>query len=125
MDAEITSPRIAGQSRTGGGRLIEIALPATGVLVGMALVFGPFVATMVRSLLVWDGAGPAVSAANFAALFSDPRFYQAVGNTLACGVGATLASLVLGFALAWVVSRTDMPGRRWFELLNLVPFFLS
>jgi iron(III) transport system permease protein len=34
-------------------------------------------------------------------------------------------SCVLGLSLAWVVSRTDMPGRRWFEIFNLVPFFLS
>ena len=39
--------------------------------------------------------------------------------------GTTVISCVLGLGLAWVVSRTDMPGRRWFEIFNLVPFFLS
>lgn len=100
-------------------------MPAGGVIIGMVLILGPFLATIIRSLLDWDDGGAALSIRNFAGLFADPRFYQAAGNTLICGIGATLTSCVLGFSLAWVVSRTDMPGRRWFEVANLVPFFLS
>jgi iron(III) transport system permease protein len=107
------------------GRIAEIALPVTGVLIGMALIAGPFLATVVRSALYWDASGPALSWQNFSGLFADPRFYQAAGNTIICGIGATLISCALGFSLAWVVSRTDLPGRRWFEVFNLVPFFLS
>ena len=36
------------------GGLAEIALPATGVVIGMALIIGPFLATVIRSLLYWD-----------------------------------------------------------------------
>jgi iron(III) transport system permease protein len=107
------------------GRLMEIVLPAAGVIIGMLLILGPFLATVIRSALIWDAAGPSLSLKNFAGLFADPRFYQAAGNTILAGLGATAISCVLGLSLAWVVSRTDMPGRRWFEVLNLVPFFLS
>src|SRR5215468_9459461 len=107
------------------GRFAEVVLPAAGVVIGIALIAGPFLATVIRSALYWDASGPSLSWQNFSALFSDPRFYQAVGNTAICGIGATLMSCVLGMSLAWVVSRTDMPGRRWFEVFNLVPFFLS
>src|SRR5215210_7523044 len=107
------------------GRFLEVGLPATGVIIGMLLVIGPFLATVIRSLLYFDRQGGGLSLQNFAGLFSDPRFYQAVGNTMIAGAGATVISCVLGFSLAWVVSRTDMPGRRWFEIFNLVPFFLS
>jgi iron(III) transport system permease protein len=34
-------------------------------------------------------------------------------------------SLVLGTSLAWIVSRTNVPGREIFKTLNLVPFFFS
>ena len=107
------------------GRLAEMGLPAAGVVIGMALIIGPVLATVIRSLLYWDAGGATLSWQNFTGLFADPRFYQAAGNTIICGTGATLISCVLGFSLAWVVSRTDMPGRRWFEVFNLVPFFLS
>jgi iron(III) transport system permease protein len=105
--------------------LAESALPATGVVVGIMLITGPILATVVRSALYWDASGPGLSWRNFTGLFADPRFYQAAGNTVMCGIGATVVSCGLGLSLAWVVSRTDMPGRRWFEVFNLVPFFLS
>jgi iron(III) transport system permease protein len=103
----------------------EAVLPLAAVAVGVVLVLGPFVATVLRSLLYWDAHGPMLSWRNFSGLFTDPRFYQAAGNTIVCGLGATVISGVLGLGLAWVVSRTDIPGRRWFEIFNLVPFFLS
>lgn len=104
---------------------LEIILPAIGVLAGMLLILGPFLATIIRSVLYWEGDAVSLSVLNFQALLSDPRFYQAVGNTLICGVGATILSCLMGFTLAWIVARTDVPGRSWFETLNLVPFFLS
>lgn len=116
--------RTAAPSRAWRPRL-EIVLPAIGVVVGMLLILGPFLATVIRSLLYWDASGVSVSLLNFQALFSDSRFYQAVGNTLIAGTGATILSCLLGFTLAWIVARTDVPGRSWFETLNLVPFFLS
>jgi iron(III) transport system permease protein len=110
--------------RRKGGRLTEITLPAAGVAVGILLILGPFLATVIRSVLYWEPDGVNLSLKNFAGLLSDPRFYQAAGNTVLCGAGATLMSCLLGFSLAWIVSRTNLPGRRWFEIINLVPFFL-
>jgi iron(III) transport system permease protein len=95
------------------------------VVVGLVLIAGPFVATVARSLLEWGPDGARLSAANFAGLLADPRFWSAALNTVIAGAATTACSLVLGFGLAWVVARTDLPGRGWFETLNLVPFFLS
>ncbi len=108
-----------------GWRPWERAVPSLGVTAGILLVAGPLVATLLRSVLVWSDAGVSVSPENFTRLFADDRFLRAAGNTLITGLGATLCSCVLGFTLAWLVARTDMPGRRWFDAGNLVPFFLS
>jgi iron(III) transport system permease protein len=98
-------------------------LPGLAVLIGVILVAGPFVATIVRSVL----AGPtdSVSLQNFIGLLSDQRFRAAVLNTLITGTGATILSCVFALGLAWIVARTDAPGRKWFDTLNVVPFFLS
>lgn len=103
----------------------QVIVPGVGVALGVALVAGPFVATILRSLTGRDEDGFALSTQNFAVLFTDHRFYEAVLNTVLCGAGATLLSCVLGFTLAWIVARTDIVGRGVFEVLNLVPFFLS
>jgi iron(III) transport system permease protein len=120
----VSAEVVTNSSRS--GRLAQIGLPLAGVLAGVLLVAGPFVATVLRSVLHWDDAGAvSLSLRNFAVLFQDPRFYDAALNTLICGAGAMVVSCVLGLSLAWVVARTDMPGRSWFEVLNLIPFFLS
>lgn len=112
---------------TEGTRLGAFAtsLPALAILFGAILILGPMLAGTVRSLLVWHGDAASVSLSNFVALVSDVRFYIAVGNTILCGACTTLVSLVLGTCMAWIVTRTDIPGRGWFETFNLVPFFMS
>lgn len=104
---------------------IQTWLPVAAVAIGILLIIGPFVSGLVRSFLVWHAGAPSLSAANFTRLFSEPRFYTAVENTAICGLGATFFSVVLGIGLAWIVGRTDVPGRRWFETFNLIPFFMS
>lgn len=118
--AQMTSPASAAL-----GRFAQRGLPLSGVVIGILLIIGPFCATIVRSMLAWDASGPHVSLSNFVGILTSPHFYQAAGNTLICSASAALLSTGLGFALAWIVSRTDVPGRGWFEILNLVPFFLS
>ena len=104
---------------------LQVALPLLGVVIGVLLIVGPFLAGLVRSLLLWVGDEPNVSLANFSWLFTDKRIQQAALNSLICGLGAMSISLVLGTSLAWIVSRTDVPGREWFKTLNLIPFFFS
>lgn len=103
----------------------QVMLPGLAVVIGVALVASPFIATMVRSVLAGPEGALAFSLRNFAVLFQDARFHSALVNTLIVGTGATLLSCIFGFGLAWIVARTDAPGRAWFDTLNLVPFFLS
>lgn len=107
------------------GRWAQQWLPAAGVVIGVALIAGPFLATVIRSLLVWTGDTAHLSLGNFGALFTDPRFGGAALNTLIAGVCTTALSLALGFSLAFLVTRTNMPGRQFLGIANLVPFFLS
>jgi iron(III) transport system permease protein len=107
------------------GRWAQRWLPAAGVTIGVALIAGPFLATLIRGLLVWNGDWPHPSLSNFGNLFGDPRFAGAAMNTLIAGICTTVLSLILGFSLAFLVCRTDMPGRRFLGMANMVPFFLS
>jgi iron(III) transport system permease protein len=99
-------------------------LPAAAVIIGLLLLAGPFLSTLLRSVIVRPEAGSTVFAlSNFLDLIKDRAFLDAARNTIISGAGATVVSGSLGFSLAWIVARTDLPGRNWFEVLNLVPFF--
>ncbi len=59
---------------------------------------------------------------NFAGLLAYP---QIILNTLTVSFAATVMALVLGFLMAWILTRTNVPGRRFFEQMMVVPYYLT
>ena len=59
---------------------------------------------------------------NFSGLFQYP---QILLNTLTVSFAATVMALVFGFVMAWILARTNVPGRRSFEQLMAVPYYLT
>jgi iron(III) transport system permease protein len=59
---------------------------------------------------------------NFNGLF---QFPQILLNTLTVSLAATVMALVFGFVMAWILARTNVPGRRTFEQLMAVPYYLT
>jgi iron(III) transport system permease protein len=60
---------------------------------------------------------------NFSEVFSDKRNTQAILHTFTVASAATCLALVLGTGLAYLTSRTDLPGRGLLRVLVVVPFF--
>lgn len=58
------------------------------------------------------------------ALFDQPRMLAALGNTLGLTLVTQGIALPLSIALAWLLGRTDLPGRGWLEFAFWVSFFL-
>lgn len=58
-------------------------------------------------------------------VFDDPDFWFALKNSLLIAAGMVGISIPLGSILAFLMVRTDMPGRRWVEPLLLTPIFVS
>lgn len=46
-------------------------------------------------------------------------------NTLIVAGGGTALGISIGVSLAWIIHRTTMPGRRWFDLLIAIPYPLG
>jgi len=47
-----------------------------------------------------------------------------LGHSFTVSIGATLLSLLIGGSLAWLVIRTDMPGRKVVNQLALIPYIM-
>jgi iron(III) transport system permease protein len=58
-------------------------------------------------------------------VFADPDFWSAFGNSAMLAIGMTLIAVPLGALLAFVMERTDLPGKRFLEPIILVPSFVS
>src|SRR4051794_18904461 len=59
---------------------------------------------------------------NFAGLLAYP---QIILNTLTVSFAATVMALIIGFLMAWTITRTNVPGRRFFEQVMVVPYYLT
>lgn len=61
----------------------------------------------------------------FAFIFTDPDFYLALKSGFILAFGLVIIAIPLGGILAFLMVRTDLPGRRIIEPLILVPIFVS
>jgi iron(III) transport system permease protein len=89
------------------------------------LVLYPIAFLIQASLSVGDPqARPpeAYGLANFADL---PRYSRIFGNTVLVAVVATVMAIVVGFVMAWILSRTNVPGRHVFEQLMALPYYVT
>jgi iron(III) transport system permease protein len=58
-------------------------------------------------------------------LFAHEEFRQAVGNSFALAVVATVVATIVGVASAIAIVRFDVPGRAWLESAMLGPIYIS
>jgi iron(III) transport system permease protein len=102
-------------------RLTSRAVIFTAALVLVAaIVVYPMLIMLIRSV----AGGGGFTLRHFAAVFQEAGNLQAMGNTLFVASAATFLSLLLGIGLAWLTSRTDMPGQRAVKILSVFPLFV-
>ncbi len=99
----------------GDGRVVLFV--ALCAFVALTIVY-PLFQVVWRSLRVDE----AWSLANYTDVFLRPRNFIAVWNSLWVSVIATAISVVIGVLGAFLVMRTDLPWKRGFGLLLVLPF---
>lgn len=83
------------------------------ILGGAALILLVVVALPLAWLVIGSVSGDrGLTVEHYRATFTNPENFRALANTLLIGAGAALASIALGLPLAWLVGRSDVPGRR-------------
>lgn len=64
------------------------------------------------------------SAATIGSLLLRARTLELLGNTIALVVAVALATVLIGVPMAWLTARTDLPGRRIWSLLAVLPLVI-
>ncbi|HET7701387.1 MAG TPA: iron ABC transporter permease [Candidatus Limnocylindria bacterium] len=110
--------RRALPARPGSG----IIVPALAALLLLLLTAVP-VATLVMGSLQIEGR-PGFTTANYEHVYSDPRTYRLLLNSFLYAVGTSILAIGLGTSLAFIVERTNVPFRRGFFAVTLVPLIV-
>ena len=100
---------------------------ATVVAVTAVVVLAPLLLIFWQSFLNAPFFSPTkhLSLDAYAFIFEDGDFWTAFGNSIVIAAGMVLIALPLGATLAFLLTRTDLPGQRIIEVLVLVPVFVS
>src|ERR1700675_742065 len=101
-------------------RTTVVILTALVILTPLALIFW-------QSFLNAPFFNPAkhLSFDAYSFIFEDPDFWTAFFNSIVIAAGMVVIALPLGAALAFLLTRTALPGQRIIEVLVLVPVFIS
>jgi iron(III) transport system permease protein len=122
--SDIALPSRAGRIGLRPGSL-SAAFVLLLVLVCCLLVAYPMLFLIVESLNVGDPEQfppEAYGISNYAEVFQGARI---LGNTALIAVLATGMAIFSGFLLAWILTRTAIPGRRHLERLMELPYYMT
>lgn len=102
--------------------------PTPILLVGSALIAGWLVFVPLAALLYTAFAedtpmGPGdFTLQNFIDVLTSPHLGELFAATMVFAIGTAALTFLMGAFVAWVVERTDAPGREWFHRLALLTF---
>jgi iron(III) transport system permease protein len=98
----------------------ELAVGATaGVVLVLLLIFVVWPVVRVLSLSLVTPAGVGLS--QYAAFFSTWRLFRILVNSFVVSAVSTLLTVAVALVLAYAVTRTTVPGKRFLSLMSLLP----
>jgi len=118
MSTALRTGRLPRQ-RAGGLRIEHVVMGAAAVAL-VVLVVLPLLWLLYGSLKGEQG----LSLGHFGEVLSGRLYVNALLNSLILGAWTSLFSLVIGLVLAWAVSRTDVPAKRFIQATATASYLL-
>lgn len=92
-----------------GGLIAFLSLQPTAMLLYGSIVDAPL------------GRPGKLTLENYRIAYSDPETFEVILNSFVFAAGSAFLSVAFAAVIAWVVVRTNAPGRRMLELVAVVP----
>lgn len=90
-----------------------------------AAIITPVIVVLVRSFTSGKlGVSVGFTGANYLRVFGDKQIVEMLSNSIVYAGGASALGTGLGALLAWIVARTNTPGKALVELMPLYPILM-
>lgn len=125
MDASLAGGRPARRTR--------LAMPdGRFAVVGLAVAIVCVLALVPLGFLLWQSfhtprtfsRAAVFTWSNYTRAYTNPEFVTTLWTSVKFAIGSSAIAFVLGTTLAWIVERTEVPFRRVFFVLGLVPLII-
>ncbi len=124
--ASITAGRLSAVQQAKPFRFGWPSLLQTVLLVVLALaVMAPVLFLTASSFQLARPGQPAVyGITNWVTAFGQPGIVDAIVNTVIRTAIAVAIALPISISVAWLLARSDLPGKNWLDLLFWITFFM-
>lgn len=96
----------------------------SSVLAG-TLIVTPVVVVLIRSVTTARlGAATGLTVENYFRVLRDPQIWPMIQNSIVYAAGSATLGTFVGALLAWIVARTNTPGKTLVELMPLYPILM-
>lgn len=120
----LSTPRTIGRKVGIGGRFSPYLYVAPFFLLFLAFGAGPLLFTGWVSLHSWaplETEHPFIGLDNYVAMFSDARFWKALGNTFTIFLLSTIPGLLLSLVIASALNNRSLKVKTFWRMALLVP----
>jgi iron(III) transport system permease protein len=100
-------------------------VPILASLIAGGAIITPVIVVLLRSFTTGKlGAAIGFSAENYQRVFADQQIWSLLNNSILYAAGSAALGTGIGAMLAWIVARTNTPGKRLVELMPLYPILM-
>lgn len=102
-----------------------VLIPLFSSVIAASLIVTPVIIVLVRSFTTARfGVATGIGLANYSRVLHDPQILPMLKNSLIYAGGSAILGTLLGAMLAWIVARTNTPGKTLVELMPLYPILM-
>jgi iron(III) transport system permease protein len=100
-------------------------VPILASVIAGGAIITPVVIVLLRSVTTGKlGAAMGFSAENYLRVFADQQIWSLLNNSILYAAGSAALGTGVGAMLAWIVARTNTPGKALVELMPLYPILM-
>ncbi len=95
-----------------------------GLSVGILVIFVAFPVFLIFFNAFWNSETNTFNLIDVVNVLKQPDTYEALLNSVIIAAGTTTGCTIVGTFFAWLVTRTDLPYKRFMKGMFLIPFML-
>jgi iron(III) transport system permease protein len=100
-------------------------VPILASVIAGGAIITPVIIVLLRSVTTGKlGAATGFSAENYLRVFADKQIWSLLNNSIIYAAGSAALGTGVGAMLAWIVARTNTPGKGLVELMPLYPILM-